>query len=95
MKKGNTIIHIEKGKGKIGMIWQDEKGNSHGKVVNSLKEGLELLSQMVKEHKALVFFSFLYGDFGMRLPTEEVENDHILSSLPSQKCVTLIRDHKE
>lgn len=95
MKKGNTIIHIEKGKGKIGMIWQDEKGNSHGKVVDSLKEGLELLSQMVKEHKALVFFSFLYGDFGMRLPTEEVENDHILSSLPSQKCVTLIRDHKE
>lgn len=95
MKKGNTIIHIEKGKGKIGMIWQDEKGNHHGKVVNSLKDGLELLSQMVKEHKALVFFSFLYGDFGMRLPTEDVENDPILSSLPSQKCVTLIRDHKE
>lgn len=95
MKKGNTIIHIEKGKGKVGMIWQDEKGNAHGEVVNSLKEGLELLSQMVKEHKALVFFSFLYGDFGMRLPTEEIENDPILSSLPSQKCVTLIRDHKE
>lgn len=95
MKKGNTIIHIEKGKGKIGMIWQDEKGITHGKVVNSLKEGLKLLSQMVKEHKALVFFSFLYDDFGMRLPTEEVENDPLLSSLPSQKCVTLIRDHKE
>lgn len=95
MKKGNAIIHIEKGSGKIGMIWQDEKGNPHGNIVNSLKEGLELLSQMVKEHKALVFFSFLYGDFGMRLPTEEVENDPILSSLPSQKCVTLIRDHKE
>lgn len=95
MKKGNTIIHIEKGKGKIGMVWQDEKGNPHGKVVNSLKEGLELLSKMVKEHKALVFFSFLYGDFGMRLPTEEVENDPILSSLPSQNCITLIRDHKE
>ena len=95
MKKGNTIIHIEKGKGKIGMIWQDEKGNSHGKEVNSLKEALERLSQIVKKHNALVFFSFLYGDFGMRLPTEEVENDPILSSLPSLKCVTLIRDHKE
>ena len=95
MKKGNTIIHIEKGKGKVGMIWQDEKGITHGKVVNSLEEGLKLLSQMIKEHKALVFFSFLYGDFGMRLPTEEVENDHVLSSLPSQNCITLIRDHKE
>ena len=95
MKKGNTIIHIEKGRGKIGMIWQDEKGNSHGKVVNSLKDGLELLSQMVNEQEAVVFFRFLYGDFGMRLQTEEVENDSRLSSLPSQKCVTLIRDHKE
>ena len=36
-----------------------------------------------------------YGDFGMRLPTEEVENDPVLSSLPSQNCITLIRDHKE
>lgn len=95
MKKGNTIIRIEKGKGKVGMLWQDEKSIYHGKVVNSLKEGLKLLSQMVKEHKTLTFFTFLYGDFCMRLPTEEVENDPVLSSLPSQNCITLIRDHKE
>lgn len=50
---------------------------------------------MVKEHKTLTFFSFLYGDFEMRLPTEEVENDPILSSFPSQKCITLIKEHKE
>lgn len=95
MKKGNTIIHVEKGKGKVGMIWHDEKRITHGKIVNSLKEGLKLLSQMVKEHKTLTFFSFLYGDFEMRLPSEEVENDPILSSFPSQKCISLIRDRKE
>lgn len=33
--------------------------------------------------------------FEMRLPTEEVENDPILSSFPSQKCITLIKEHKE
>ena len=95
MKYGDTIIYVKKGEGKVGMLWQDKKRIYHGKVVNSLKEGLKLLSQMVKEHKTLTFFTFLYGDFSMRLPTEEVENDPILSSLPSQKGVTLIRDHKE
>lgn len=95
MKYGDTIIYVKKGEGKVGMLWQDEKRIYHGKVVNSLKEGLKLLSQMVKEHKTLTFFTFLYGDFSMRLPTEEVENDPILSSLPSQKGVTLIRDHKK
>lgn len=95
MKLGDTIIYIKEGEGKVGMLWQDEKRIYHGKVVNSLKEGLKLLSQMIKEHKTLTFFTFLYGDFSIRLPTEEVENDPILSSLPSQKGVTLIRDHKE
>lgn len=95
MKKGSTIIHIEKGRGNVGMIWEDEKRITHGKVVKSLKEGLKLLNEMVKEHKTLTFFSFLYGDFEMRLPTEEVENDPILSSFPSQKCITLIKEHKD
>ena len=44
MKKGNTIIHIEKGKGYVGMIWEDGKRITHGKVVKSLKEGLKLLN---------------------------------------------------
>lgn len=95
MKYGDTIIHVEKGEGKIGMIWQDDKRINHGKIVNSLKEGLEILSQMIKEHKTLTYFSFLYGDFGMRLPAEEVENDPFLSSLHSEKGITLIREHKE
>ena len=95
MKYGDTIIAVKKGQGKVGMIWQDEKYIHHGKVVDSLKDGLEILSEMIKEHKTLIFFSFLYGDFEMRLPTEEVENDPILSSFPSQKCITLIRGHKE
>lgn len=95
MKYGDTIIYVKKGEGKIGMIWQDEKRIQHGKVVNSLKEGLEILSHMIKEHKTLTYFSFLYGDFCMRLPTEQVENDPVLSSLPSEKGFTLIRNHKE
>lgn len=95
MKYGDSIIHVKKDEGKIGMVWSDEKRINHGKVVNNLKEGLKLLSQMIKEQKTLINFCFLYGDFGIRLPTEQVENDPLLSSLSSEKGVTLIIKHKE
>lgn len=95
MKCGDTWVEVKGGDGKVGILWWDGKRIAHGKVVNSLREAVDLVDKMLKENKDLYNVSFYFNSFGWRLPTEQVENDPVLSALPSHKCFTLIRKNKE
>lgn len=91
MLEGDTWVEVEGNAGEVSILWTDEKRINHGKVVYSLGEALELVSQMLEEKKPIHCLGFYFGKFGMRLPAKEVENDPVLSSLHSEKCITLIK----
>lgn len=95
MKYGETIVHVKAGNGYVGISWMDDKRIHHGKVLKSLKEAVEALNNLMKKGETIKYFNFYYDNFNMRICSEDVEIDPILSAFPHTKCITLISEHKE
>lgn len=95
MEYGNSIVTVKDGSGYVGITWMDDKRKSHGRVLKSLKEAVEALNNLVKKGGAIEYFNFHYDDFQIRISSEDVNIDPIMSALPHTKCITLISEHKE
>lgn len=95
MEYGETIVHVKAGSGYVGISWMDDKRIHHGKVLKSLKEAVEALNSLMEKGGTIKYFNFHYDEIQMRISSEDVNIDPILSALPHTKCITLINKHKE
>lgn len=92
---GETIVHVKAGSGYVGISWMDDKKVHHGKMLKSLKEAVEALNNLMEKGETIKYFNFHYDEIRMRISSEDVNIDPIMSALPHTRCITLISEHKE